>query len=60
MSALQIVKAAAAGLAATWFMDRVDRLIYATQSDGVHRREAELEDVTGPGQFASPSNRAMT
>jgi uncharacterized membrane protein YagU involved in acid resistance len=33
-------------------MDRVDKLIYVTQSEDVHRREAELEDVTGPGQFA--------
>jgi uncharacterized membrane protein YagU involved in acid resistance len=59
MSALRIAKAAAAGLAATWFMDRVDELIYAAQSEDVHRREAELEDVTGPGQFARAVMRAF-
>jgi uncharacterized membrane protein YagU involved in acid resistance len=59
MSALRIAKAAVAGLAATWFMDRVDGLIYATQSEDVHRREAELEDVTGPGQFARAVMRAL-
>jgi uncharacterized membrane protein YagU involved in acid resistance len=59
MSALRVVKAAAAGLVATWFMDRVDALIYATQSEDVHRREAELEDVTGPGQFARATMRAL-
>ncbi len=59
MSALRTAKAVAAGLAATWFMDRVDELIYATQSEDVHRREAELEDVTGPGQFARAVMRAF-
>ncbi len=38
-------------------MDRADELIYATQSENVHRREAELEDVTGPGQFARAAPR---
>ena len=46
MSALRIAKAVAAGLMATWFMDRGDELIYAAQSEAVHRREAELGDVT--------------
>ena len=59
MSALRIAKTMAAGLAATWFMDRADELIYATQSEDVHRREAELEDVTGPGQFARAVMRAL-
>ncbi|HEV2641089.1 MAG TPA: DUF1440 domain-containing protein [Candidatus Elarobacter sp.] len=59
MSALRIAKAVAAGLAATWIMDRADELIYATQSEDVHRREAELEDVTGPGQFARAVMRAF-
>lgn len=59
MSALRIAKAAAAGLAATWLMDRVDKLIYLMQSEDVHRREAELEDVTGPGQAARALMRAL-
>jgi uncharacterized membrane protein YagU involved in acid resistance len=59
MSALRIGKAVAAGLAATWFMDRVDKLIYTAQAEDVHRREAELEDVTGPGQFARALIRAF-
>ena len=59
MSALRIAKAVAAGLAATWFMDRADELIYAAQPEEIHRREAELEDVTGPGQFARAVMRAF-
>ena len=58
MSALHIAKAVTAGLVATWFMDRVDKAIYTAQSEDVHRREAELEDVTGPGQFARAVMRA--
>lgn len=52
MEALRLAETAAAGAAATWFMDRVDKAIYLAQSEQIHRREAELEDVTGPGQFA--------
>jgi uncharacterized membrane protein YagU involved in acid resistance len=59
MSALRIAETVAAGLAATWIMDRADKLIYLTQSEAVHRREAELEDVTGPGQFARAVMRAF-
>lgn len=59
MSALRIANTVAAGLAATWFMDRIDKLIYAAQSEDVHRREAELEDMTGPGQFARAVMRAL-
>ncbi len=56
---MRIAKAVAAGLTATWVMDRVDKLIYAAQPEAVHRREAELEDVTGPGQFAREVMRAL-
>jgi uncharacterized membrane protein YagU involved in acid resistance len=59
MSALRIAETVAAGLAATWIMDRADKLIYLAQSEDVHRREAELEDVTGPGQFARAVMRAL-
>ena len=33
MSALRIAKAVAAGLTATWLMDRADEPIYAAQSE---------------------------
>jgi uncharacterized membrane protein YagU involved in acid resistance len=59
MHALGLAKAVACGLTATWIMDRADKLIYAAQSEDVHRREAELEDVTGPGQFARAVMRAF-
>ncbi len=59
MSTLRIAKAVTAGLAATWFMDRVDKAIYLMQTERVHRRESELEDVTGPGQFARAVMRAF-
>lgn len=47
-----------AGLGATWTMDRADKLVYNAQSEAVHRREAELEDLTGPGQLARAVMRA--
>jgi uncharacterized membrane protein YagU involved in acid resistance len=53
-----MAKTAVAGLAATWFMDRVDKLIHQAQPEDVHRREAELEDLTGPGQTARAIMRA--
>ncbi len=59
MGAVRIARAAAAGVAAVWFMDRVDKLIYNAQSEDVHRREAELEDLTGPGQAARALLRAL-
>jgi hypothetical protein len=36
MRALRIAKTLAAGLTATWFMDRADALIYAAQPEDVH------------------------
>lgn len=47
-----------AGLGATWMMDRADKLVYNAQSEAVHRPESELEDLTGPGQFARAVMRA--
>jgi uncharacterized membrane protein YagU involved in acid resistance len=59
MSASRLARVAAAGVAATWFMDRVDKVVYRVTPDEVHRREAELEDLTGPGQFARAVMRAF-
>jgi len=47
-----------AGAAATWLMDRADKLVYLLQPDDVHEREAAIEDLTGPGQLARIIMRA--
>jgi len=58
MAGLRWGRTVLAGLAATWVMDRVDKLVYLAQPAWVHRREAELEDLTGPGQLARVLMRA--
>lgn len=47
-----ILRIALAGAAATWCMDRIDKAVYLATPERVHRREAELEELTGPGAFA--------
>jgi hypothetical protein len=52
MNASRLAGFVVAGAAATWFMDRIDKVVYLLQSEDVHRREAALEELTGPGELA--------
>ena len=55
---IPFVEYALAGGAATWLMDRADKLVYQLQSEAVHKRGAAVEDLTGPGQLARRVIRA--
>jgi len=58
MKAFRFAEYALVGAAATWLMDRADKLVYQVQSEDVHEREAAVEDLTGPGQLARRVMRA--
>jgi hypothetical protein len=58
MNAPRLAGFVLAGAAATGFMDRVDKVVYLLQPEDVHKREAAVEDLTGPGELARRIMRA--